>query len=100
MDLEAAASIEVDEPPVLAAVACVAAELRAQEGDHDGCYRTVDEALVRLAAHDAALAQVVECRFFAGLSETETAEAMGTSVRTVQRLWRRAKAWLYQELTE
>ena len=60
----------------------------------------VDEALVRLAAHDAALAQVVECRFFAGLNETETAEAMGTSVRTVQRLWRRAKAWLYQELTE
>ena len=43
--LAAAASIEVDEPPVVAAVACVAAELRAQEGDHDGCYRTVDEAL-------------------------------------------------------
>jgi RNA polymerase sigma factor (TIGR02999 family) len=60
----------------------------------------VDEALVRLAAHDPALAQVVECRFFAGLNEDETAEAMGTSVRTVQRLWRRAKAWLYQELTE
>lgn len=59
----------------------------------------VDEALERLAAHDSALALVVECRFFAGLNEEETAEATGTSVRTVQRQWRRAKAWLHQELT-
>jgi RNA polymerase sigma factor (TIGR02999 family) len=59
----------------------------------------VDEALERLAAHDSALAQVVECRFFAGLSEEETSEATGASLRTVQRQWRRAKAWLYQELT-
>ena len=60
----------------------------------------VDEALTRLAEHDPAMARVVECRFFAGLSEEETAEATGTSLRTVQRQWRRAKAWLYQELTE
>jgi RNA polymerase sigma factor (TIGR02999 family) len=59
----------------------------------------VDEALTRLAGHDPAMARVVECRFFAGLSEEETAEATGTSLRTVQRQWRRAKAWLYQELT-
>ena len=59
----------------------------------------VDEALERLAAHDPAMALVVECRFFAGLSEEETAEATGASLRTVQRQWRRAKAWLYQELT-
>ena len=59
----------------------------------------VDEALTRLAEHDAAMARVVECRFFAGLTEEETAEATGASVRTVQRQWRRAKAWLYQELT-
>ena len=59
----------------------------------------VDEALTRLAAHDSGLAQVVECRFFAGLTEEETAEATGASLRTVQRQWRRAKAWLYQELT-
>lgn len=58
----------------------------------------VDEALTRLAGHDPAMARVVECRFFAGLSEDETAEATGTSLRTVQRQWRRAKAWLYQEL--
>jgi RNA polymerase sigma factor (TIGR02999 family) len=59
----------------------------------------LDEALTRLAAHDATLVQVVECRFFAGLSEEETAEATGASLRTVQRQWRRAKAWLYQELS-
>jgi RNA polymerase sigma-70 factor, ECF subfamily len=59
----------------------------------------MDEALTRLAAHDSGLAQVVECRFFAGLTEEETAEATGASLRTVQRQWRRAKAWLYQELT-
>jgi RNA polymerase sigma factor (TIGR02999 family) len=59
----------------------------------------VDEALTRLAAHDSELARVVECRFFAGLTEEETAEATGASIRTVQRQWRRAKAWLYQELT-
>ena len=59
----------------------------------------VDEALTRLAAHDPAMARVVECRFFAGLTEEETAEATSESVRTVQRQWRRAKAWLYQELT-
>jgi RNA polymerase sigma factor (sigma-70 family) len=59
----------------------------------------VDEALDRLAKHDPALSRVVECRFFAGLSEEETAEATGTSLRTVQRQWRRAKAWLYQDLT-
>ncbi len=59
----------------------------------------VDEALERLGGHDPALARVVECRFFAGLSEQETADVTGASLRTVQRQWRRAKAWLYQELT-
>ena len=58
----------------------------------------VDEALTRLSEHDSGLAQVVECRFFGGLTEDETAEATGSSLRTVQRQWRRAKAWLYQEL--
>ena len=61
-------------------------------------FLAVDDALTRLAAHDAGMARVVECRFFAGLTEEETAEATGTSLRTVQRQWRRAKAWLYQEL--
>jgi DNA-directed RNA polymerase specialized sigma24 family protein len=41
---------------------------------------------------------VVECRFFAGLSEEETAAALGVSLRTVQRDWMRARAWLQEEL--
>ena len=59
----------------------------------------VDEALTRLAAEDERLARVVECRFFAGLSEEETAEALGISVRTVQRDWGQARAWLKKEMT-
>lgn len=55
----------------------------------------VDEALARLPER---LARVVECRFFAGLSETETAEALGASLRTVQRDWKRARVWLREEL--
>jgi DNA-directed RNA polymerase specialized sigma24 family protein len=59
---------------------------------------TVDHALQRLAERTPRLAQVVECRFFAGLSEEETAEALGTSLRTAQREWLRARAWLRQDL--
>jgi RNA polymerase sigma factor (TIGR02999 family) len=59
----------------------------------------VDEALSRLAQADSRLARVVECRFFAGLSDAETAEALGVSVRTVQREWLRARAWLKNEMT-
>jgi RNA polymerase sigma factor (TIGR02999 family) len=58
----------------------------------------IDVALDRLAAHDARLARVVECRFFAGLSEQETAEALDLSVRSVQREWFKARAWLRAEL--
>lgn len=58
----------------------------------------VDEALTRLEAFNERLARVVECRYFAGLSEEETAQALGTSLRTVQRDWMRARAWLLEEL--
>jgi RNA polymerase sigma factor (TIGR02999 family) len=58
----------------------------------------LDEALDRLAQLDARLALVVECRFFAGLSEAETAAALDVSQRTVARQWVLAKGWLYQEL--
>lgn len=60
----------------------------------------IDDALDRLEAHDARLARVVECRFFAGLSEQETAEALGVSVRTTQREWFKARAWLRAELEQ
>lgn len=58
----------------------------------------VDQALERLAGSDERMAKVVECRFFAGFSEEETAAALDTSVRTVQRDWMRARAWLKEEL--
>ena len=54
----------------------------------------VNEALARLEAEEPRLLQVVECRFFAGYSEAETAEALGVSTRTVERDWLRARAWL------
>ena len=59
----------------------------------------LDEALDRLAARDERLARVVECRFFAGLSEQETADVLGVSLRTAQRDWLRARAWLREELS-
>jgi RNA polymerase sigma factor (TIGR02999 family) len=58
----------------------------------------LDEALVRLAAFDERLARVVECRFFGGLTEEETAAAIGTTARTVRRDWVKAKGWLYDAL--
>jgi RNA polymerase sigma factor (TIGR02999 family) len=59
----------------------------------------VDEALASLGALDPRLPQVVECRFFAGLTEEETAEALGLPLRTVQRDWARARAWLRRTMT-
>ncbi|MDQ3136846.1 MAG: sigma-70 family RNA polymerase sigma factor [Gemmatimonadota bacterium] len=58
----------------------------------------VDEALTRLAALDERLSRVVECRFFGGLTEEETATALQVTARTVRRDWVKAKGWLYQEL--
>jgi RNA polymerase sigma factor (TIGR02999 family) len=58
----------------------------------------VDRVLEELRARDERLARTVECRFFAGLSEEETAAALGVSLRTAQRNWMRARAWLRSEL--
>jgi RNA polymerase sigma-70 factor, ECF subfamily len=58
----------------------------------------VDAALDRLSEWDPRQAKIVELRFFAGLTEDETAEALGISPRTVKREWTVAKAWLYTEL--
>ncbi|MDF2771169.1 MAG: hypothetical protein K0S86_662 [Geminicoccaceae bacterium] len=60
----------------------------------------VGAALERLAEHHPRQAQVVECRFFGGMTEEETAEALGVGLRTVKRDWARAKGWLYRELAE
>ena len=59
----------------------------------------LDRALVRLAQISERQARVVECRFFAGLSVEETAEALGVSVATVKREWQVARAWLNRELS-
>jgi RNA polymerase sigma factor (TIGR02999 family) len=58
----------------------------------------LDRALSLLKRKDERLVRVFECRFFAGLGEDETAEALGISLRTVQRDWMRARAWLRAEL--
>jgi len=59
----------------------------------------VDEALSALAELDKRKARVVELRFFGGLTVRETAAVLDLSPETVGREWRRAKAWLYQELS-
>ena len=59
----------------------------------------LDEALRRLAELDPRKSQIVELRFFGGLNETETAEVLNISLRTIQREWNLARAWLYQQLS-
>ena len=59
----------------------------------------IDDALNALAAIDARKSQVVELRFFGGLSVQETAEVLKVSVETVHRDWRLAKSWLRRELS-
>lgn len=58
----------------------------------------LDEAMDRLASFDPRLARVVNCRFFGGLTEPETAEALGITVRTVQRDWVKARVLLRRAL--
>jgi RNA polymerase sigma factor (TIGR02999 family) len=60
---------------------------------------SVDEAICRLSEQDARMGDVVRLRFFAGLSEQETAKALGVTDRTVRRDWTLARAWLQRELT-
>ena len=67
-------------------------------GPHPADLCDVDEALNRLAKLDPRQAQIVELRFFGGLSSPETAEALGISEATVKRDWVMARAWLKGEL--
>ena len=60
----------------------------------------LDDALTALARLDPRQSKVVELRFFGGLTEEETAEALGLSSRTVRSDWRMAKVWLLRELTK
>ena len=58
----------------------------------------LEEALQRLRTLNPRLASLVDCRFFAGYSDGETAEALGVDDRTVRRDWAKARAWLYREI--
>jgi RNA polymerase sigma-70 factor, ECF subfamily len=58
----------------------------------------LDDALIKLAQIDDRRSQLVELRFFAGLTADETAQVLGVSVRTVSREWDLARAWLFREL--
>ena len=69
-------------------------------GDRADILVAMDEALAQLATLDPRQARVVECRFFGGLTEAETAEALGVTARTVTRDWVKARGWLYQALRD
>jgi len=58
----------------------------------------LDDALQRLGQLDSRQARVIECRFFGGLTEEETAIALNVGTRTVKRDWAKARSWLYQEI--
>lgn len=58
----------------------------------------IDQALEQLAAIGPRMVKVFECRYFAGLSEQETADALDMPLRSVQREWMRARAWLRELL--
>ena len=66
--------------------------------DQPAALLQLDEALTWLAALEPRLARVVECRFFGGMSEDQVAEALGVTVRTVQRDWAKARMLLRRAL--
>jgi RNA polymerase sigma factor (TIGR02999 family) len=60
----------------------------------------LDEALAQLAVEDAGAAQLVNLRFFAGLSLKDAAASLGLALRTAERQWAYARAWLYARLRQ
>jgi RNA polymerase sigma factor (TIGR02999 family) len=65
---------------------------------HEQDLLELDDALNKLEQFDARAARVIELRFFAGLTEAETAEALGVSVATLKRDWAFGRAWLLRHL--
>jgi RNA polymerase sigma factor (TIGR02999 family) len=80
-----AVNIPIDEAPEIS-------------GAPDEVVIKINDALLELAQLSPRLAQVVECRFFAGYDDAETAVALGLTDRTVRRDWVKARAWLRREL--
>jgi RNA polymerase sigma factor (TIGR02999 family) len=66
--------------------------------DPDQQLLAVHEVLDKLAAEHSAQAEVVKLRYFAGMTNEETAEALGVSVATVKNYWTFARAWIFQEI--
>jgi len=69
----------------------------ATPGDEDQLL-AVNDALDKLAAHDRVQAEVVKLRYFVGMTNVETAQALGLSERTVKNYWNHARAWLFREI--
>jgi len=76
-------------------ISLAAADAELKQGDD---LLALNEALEALAEVDPKRSQIVELRFFGGLTVEETAEVMGVSAPTVERNWRVARAWLQTEL--
>jgi RNA polymerase sigma factor (TIGR02999 family) len=68
--------------------------------DRAGALVALDDALQHLSTLNPRLSQIVECRFFAGMTEEETATALGITERTVRRDWVKAKGWLLRDLEQ
>jgi len=73
-------------------------DVEAEQGGDD--LLALDEALQRLCAEEPIAAEVVKLRYFAGLTAAATAAALGISLRTANRHWAYAKAWLYRHMSE
>jgi RNA polymerase sigma factor (TIGR02999 family) len=73
-------------------------DVEAERGADD--LLALDEALQRLSADEPAAAEVVKLRYFAGLTAASAAAALGISLRTANRHWAYAKAWLYRQMSE
>lgn len=74
-------------------------QVRAEGPDADDMdLLALDRALSELSEHDERQSRIVECRFFGGMTVQETAEALGVGVRTVERDWTRARAYLYRAM--
>jgi RNA polymerase sigma factor (TIGR02999 family) len=73
-------------------------EDRVTAGDDGLAVIALDDALQDIAEIDPRLEKIIECRYFAGLSVADTAEALGMAVRTVERDWQRAKAYLLEAM--
>lgn len=73
-------------------------EIPSLETNHPATVLAVNDALKELSRLDPRQEKIVEMRFFGGLTVEETAEVLGLSIRTVEREWTMARAWLYAKL--